>query len=61
MKILGQIDDQAFNGELLESLVELDLGDNNLGQIPQSGVPRLQNLRYFINFFKKRFFLGSCI
>ncbi|CAJ0959321.1 unnamed protein product, partial [Mesorhabditis belari] len=42
---LSQIDDQAFNGELLESLVELDLGDNNLGQIPQSGLPRLLNLR----------------
>ncbi|GMT24715.1 hypothetical protein PFISCL1PPCAC_16012, partial [Pristionchus fissidentatus] len=42
---LGSIDDQAFNGQLLDSLVELDLNDNNLGQIPQSGVPRLRNLR----------------
>uniref|UniRef100_A0A1I7X9P6 LRRNT domain-containing protein n=1 Tax=Heterorhabditis bacteriophora TaxID=37862 RepID=A0A1I7X9P6_HETBA len=42
---LQNIDDQAFNGPLLDSLVELDLNDNNLGQIPQMGVPRLRNLR----------------
>ncbi|KAF8372895.1 lron-2, partial [Pristionchus pacificus] len=42
---LGSIDDQAFNGPLLDSLVELDLNDNNLGQIPQLGVPHLRNLR----------------
>lgn len=30
---LGSIDDQAFNGPLLDSLVELDLNDNNLGQV----------------------------
>ncbi|CAJ0571523.1 unnamed protein product, partial [Mesorhabditis spiculigera] len=42
---LSNIDDNAFNGELLESLVELDLGDNNLGQVPQTGVTKLQNLR----------------
>ncbi|VDM63794.1 unnamed protein product [Angiostrongylus costaricensis] len=39
------IDDQAFNGPLLDSLVELDLNDNNLGQIPQTGLTRLRNLR----------------
>ncbi|KAK6057702.1 leucine Rich repeat-containing domain protein [Cooperia oncophora] len=39
------IDDQAFNGPLLDSLVELDLNDNNLGQIPQMGLTRLRNLR----------------
>ncbi|CAB3398459.1 unnamed protein product [Caenorhabditis bovis] len=42
---LQNIDDQAFNGPLLDSLVELDLNDNNLGQIPQMGIPRLRNLR----------------
>lgn len=42
---LQSIDDQAFNGALLDSLVELDLNDNNLGQIPQTGLPRLRNLR----------------
>ncbi|PAV75629.1 hypothetical protein WR25_07966 [Diploscapter pachys] len=42
---LQSIDDNAFNGNLIDSLVELDLNDNNLGQIPQSGVPRLRNLR----------------
>ncbi|KAJ1356853.1 hypothetical protein KIN20_014692 [Parelaphostrongylus tenuis] len=42
------IDDQAFNGPLLDSLVELDLSDNNLGQIPQTGLPRLRNLRKLI-------------
>lgn len=30
---LGSIDDQAFNGQLLDSLIELDLNDNNLGQV----------------------------
>ncbi|VDL80816.1 unnamed protein product [Nippostrongylus brasiliensis] len=35
----------AFNGPLLDSLVELDLNDNNLGQIPQTGLTRLRNLR----------------
>ena len=42
---LQSIDDQAFSGPLLDSLVELDLNDNNLGQIPQSGLTRLRNLR----------------
>ncbi|EYB89147.1 hypothetical protein Y032_0235g3179 [Ancylostoma ceylanicum] len=42
---LQSIDDQAFNGPLLDSLVELDLNDNNLGQIPQTGLTRLRNLR----------------
>ena len=42
---LSQIDDQAFNGPLLDSLVELDLTDNQLQQIPQIGLPRLRNLR----------------
>ncbi|CAI5452254.1 unnamed protein product [Caenorhabditis angaria] len=42
---LQNIDDRAFNGPLLDSLIELDLNDNNLGQIPQTGLPRLRNLR----------------
>ncbi|CAI4229468.1 unnamed protein product [Auanema sp. JU1783] len=42
---LQNIDDQAFNGELINSLIELDLNDNNLGQIPQTGLPHLRNLR----------------
>ncbi|ETN81359.1 leucine Rich repeat-containing domain protein [Necator americanus] len=42
---LQSIDDQAFNGPLIDSLVELDLNDNNLGQIPQTGLTRLRNLR----------------
>lgn len=42
---LAQIDDLAFNGPLLDSLVELDLSDNQLQQIPAIGLPRLRNLR----------------
>ncbi|VDD90641.1 unnamed protein product [Enterobius vermicularis] len=42
---LSQIDDNAFDGPLLDSLVELDLSDNQLGGVPQTGVPRLRNLR----------------
>jgi len=42
---LSQIDDLAFNGRLLDALVELDLSDNQLQQIPQVGLPRLRNLR----------------
>lgn len=36
---------QAFDGPLLESLLELDLSDNALGQVPQTGVPSLKSLR----------------
>ncbi|KJH44717.1 leucine Rich repeat-containing domain protein [Dictyocaulus viviparus] len=39
------VDDQAFNGPLLYSLIELDLTDNNIGEIPQTGLTRLRNLR----------------
>uniref|UniRef100_A0A914ZI58 Uncharacterized protein n=1 Tax=Parascaris univalens TaxID=6257 RepID=A0A914ZI58_PARUN len=42
---LGIIEDGAFNGPLLDSLVELDLTDNQLGTVPQTGLPRLRNLR----------------
>ncbi|KAI1707639.1 leucine rich repeat domain-containing protein [Ditylenchus destructor] len=42
---LAQIDDLAFNGPLLDSLVELDLSDNQLQQIPAIGLPKLRNLR----------------
>uniref|UniRef100_A0A8R1HPA0 LRRCT domain-containing protein n=1 Tax=Caenorhabditis japonica TaxID=281687 RepID=A0A8R1HPA0_CAEJA len=42
---LQSIDDQAFNGPLLDSLIELDFNDNNLGQVPQTAIPRLRNLR----------------
>lgn len=42
---LQQIDPQAFDGPLLESLLELDLKNNNLNQIPQTGVPSLKSLR----------------
>lgn len=42
---LSQIADGAFNGPLLNSLVDLDLTDNQLGQVPQTGLPSLRNLR----------------
>lgn len=42
---LSQISENAFNGPLLDSLVELDLTDNQLGQIPQTGIHQLRNLR----------------
>ncbi|KAI6181210.1 hypothetical protein M3Y98_00804200 [Aphelenchoides besseyi] len=42
---LSQISDEAFNGPLLDSLVELDLSDNQLGGIPATGLRRLRNLR----------------
>ncbi|VDK49977.1 unnamed protein product [Anisakis simplex] len=42
---LGIIEDGAFNGPLIDSLVELDLTDNQLGIVPQTGLPRLRNLR----------------
>lgn len=42
---LNQIDDTAFDGGLIDSLLDLDLTDNQLGQVPQTGVPKLRNLR----------------
>lgn len=42
---LLDIDQFAFAGSLIDSLVELDLSDNNLQQIPDIGVPLLKNLR----------------
>lgn len=45
---LGQISNRAFDGFLNESLTELDLKDNLLGQVPQSGVPSLRRLRTLI-------------
>uniref|UniRef100_A0A7E4VVC1 LRRCT domain-containing protein n=1 Tax=Panagrellus redivivus TaxID=6233 RepID=A0A7E4VVC1_PANRE len=42
---LSQISENAFNGILLDSLVELDLTDNQLGQVPQTGISQLRNLR----------------
>uniref|UniRef100_A0A914WJ45 Leucine-rich repeat-containing protein 15 n=1 Tax=Plectus sambesii TaxID=2011161 RepID=A0A914WJ45_9BILA len=42
---LNQIDDNAFEGGLIDSLLELDLTDNQLGQVPQTGMPKLRNLR----------------
>lgn len=42
---LSQISDEAFNGALLDSIVELDLTDNNLGGVPQTGIKNLRNLR----------------
>lgn len=42
---LSQINDGAFNGPLLDSLVEVDFTDNQLRMVPQTGLPRLRNLR----------------
>ncbi|KAE9553632.1 hypothetical protein FO519_003177 [Halicephalobus sp. NKZ332] len=42
---LSQISENAFNGPLLDSLVELDLTDNQLGQVPPTGIHQLRNLR----------------
>lgn len=44
---LTQINDKAFD-DLVESLTELDLKDNNLGQVPQTGIPKLKRLRNLI-------------
>lgn len=45
---MAQISSRAFDGFLNESLTELDLKDNLLGQIPQTGVPSLRRLRTLI-------------
>lgn len=42
---LTQISDDAFNGILLDSLVDLDLSDNQLAGIPSTGLHKLRNLR----------------
>lgn len=42
---LSSIDPRAFEGPLIDSLVDLDLKDNQLNQIPQSGVTSLKNLK----------------
>ncbi|CAD5220520.1 unnamed protein product [Bursaphelenchus okinawaensis] len=42
---LNSIHDEAFNGALLDSLVELDLTDNHLGGVPETGIRHLRNLR----------------
>lgn len=42
---LLNINQNAFSGSLIDSLVELDLSDNNLQQIPDSGITSLKNLR----------------
>uniref|UniRef100_A0A1I7XYS5 Leucine-rich repeat-containing protein 15 n=1 Tax=Steinernema glaseri TaxID=37863 RepID=A0A1I7XYS5_9BILA len=43
---LSSINEHAFDGTLIDSLVELDLTDNNLGQVAQAfGIYRLRNLR----------------
>lgn len=42
---LAQVNDEAFNGPLLDSLIELDLSDNQLGGVPTTGIRRLRNLR----------------
>ncbi|KAI6223573.1 Leucine-rich repeat domain containing protein [Aphelenchoides fujianensis] len=42
---LAQVSDEAFNGPLLDSLIELDLSDNQLGGVPTTGIRRLRNLR----------------
>lgn len=42
---LNQIDDSVFDGGLIDSLLDLDLTDNQLGQVPQTGLPKLRNLR----------------
>lgn len=41
---LINIDKNAFSGFLIDSLIELDLSDNNLQQIPTNGVSSLKNL-----------------
>lgn len=35
----------AFEGPLIDSLIELDLSDNQLQNIPKTGITRLRNLR----------------
>lgn len=42
---LSLIHNDAFFGHLLDSLVELDLSDNNLQRIPTYGISNLNNLR----------------
>uniref|UniRef100_A0A0N5C0G2 LRRCT domain-containing protein n=1 Tax=Strongyloides papillosus TaxID=174720 RepID=A0A0N5C0G2_STREA len=42
---LETIQNGAFSGNMLDSLVELDLSDNNLRQVPQQGLPALRSLR----------------
>uniref|UniRef100_A0A0N5A498 LRRCT domain-containing protein n=1 Tax=Parastrongyloides trichosuri TaxID=131310 RepID=A0A0N5A498_PARTI len=42
---LETIQNGAFNGNMLDSLVELDLSDNNLRQVPQQGLTELRALR----------------
>lgn len=42
---LSQIHENTFNGPLIDSLIELDLSDNQLGQIPKTGINQLRNLR----------------
>lgn len=44
---LRQISDRAFDG-LVESLTELDLKDNVLGNVPQTGVSTLKRLKNLI-------------
>jgi Leucine-rich repeat (LRR) protein len=39
------VSDDAFNGPLLDSLVELDMSDNQLGGVPTTGLHKLRNLR----------------
>uniref|UniRef100_A0AC35U6Q5 LRRCT domain-containing protein n=1 Tax=Rhabditophanes sp. KR3021 TaxID=114890 RepID=A0AC35U6Q5_9BILA len=42
---MSSISSGAFNGPMLDTLVELDLTDNNLGQVPQLGLVELRSLR----------------
>lgn len=42
---LSSINQGAFDGPSLDLITELDLKDNNLGAIPQTGLSKLKNLR----------------
>ena len=42
---LNEIDMYAFEGALINSLIELDLSDNQIQNIPMTGITRLRNLR----------------
>lgn len=45
---LSQIHPQAFKGRIVNTLEELDLRNNNLGQIPSVGISAVLNLRTLI-------------
>lgn len=43
---LQGIDQRAFDGQIADSLTELEIRNNKIGEIPQSGIPNLRQLLF---------------